>query len=215
VTPAELARLWEAADGLDEAVWRDFARFLIAMPCRRGEAAAMDWSHVDLDAAEWRQPSHLTKNREAHRLHLHPLALDVLRERHTATGGKGLVFPAPRSGGAVGTFMPIKVALGEATGAQGEALTGWTWHDFRRSFATALGEAGVSETVADAVLNHRQAATRGGVLGVYQRASRWPEQVAAMKAWGDMLAAAMETRPEQHERVNDPAPAHAALTAQV
>ena len=37
------------------------------------------------------------------------------------------------------------------------------------------------ETVVDAVLNHRQAATRGGVLGVYQRAQRWPEQVAAME----------------------------------
>ena len=63
-------------------------------------------------------------------------------------------------------------------------LTGWTWHDFRRSFATALGEAGISEAVADAVLNHRQSATRGGVLGVYQRASRWPEQVKAMQLWG-------------------------------
>jgi integrase len=73
-------------------------------------------------------------------------------------------------------------------------LLGWRWHDFRRSFATALGEAGVAEPVVDAVLNHRQAATRGGVLGVYQRATRWPEQKAAMEAWGGMLAAAIEGR---------------------
>jgi integrase len=71
-------------------------------------------------------------------------------------------------------------------------LRGWRWHDFRRSFATALGEAGVAEPVVDAVLNHRQAATRGGVLGVYQRATRWPEQRAAMEAWGAMLAAAIK-----------------------
>jgi hypothetical protein len=58
-----------------------------------------------------------------------------------------------------------------------------TWHDFRRSFATALGEAGVSEAVVDAVLNHRQSATRG-VLGVCQRASRWPERVKTMEHWG-------------------------------
>jgi integrase len=75
LTPAELARLWQAAGRLAEPVRRDVARFLIAVPCRRGEAAAMDWSHVDLNTAEWRQPSHMTKNREAHRLHLHPLAL--------------------------------------------------------------------------------------------------------------------------------------------
>ena len=34
-----LARLWHAAGGLREAVWRDLARFLLAVPCRRGEAA--------------------------------------------------------------------------------------------------------------------------------------------------------------------------------
>ena len=71
-------------------------------------------------------------------------------------------------------------------------ITGWRWHDFRRSFATALGEAGVAEPVADAVLNHRQSATRGGVMGVYQRAQRWPEQVKAMQVWNDMLAAAID-----------------------
>ena len=34
----------------------------------------------------------------------------------------------------------------------------------------------------------RQAATRGGVLGMYQRASSWPEQVNAMKLWAQLHA---------------------------
>jgi integrase len=197
LTTAELARLWEAAGRLREPVWRDLARFLIVVPCRRGEAAALDWSHLDIVAAEWRQPGHMTKNRDPHRLYLHALALDVLRERQKATGAKGLVFPAPVSGGVLDTFSSIKSALTAATGPQdGEvgppALEGWTWHDFRRSFATALGEASIPEAVADAVLNHRQSATRGGVLGVYQRASRWPEQLRAMELWGKLLAAALD-----------------------
>jgi integrase len=189
LTPAELARLWRAAVALHEPVWRDFSRFLMAMPCRRGEAARVDWAHLDLDAAEWRQPGQLTKNRDPHRLHLHPLALAILRERHEAAGrpAAGLVFSAPMSGAVLNSFTDIKVALAEKA-----RLTGWTWHDFRRSFATALGEAGIPEAVADAVLNHRQAATRGGVLGVYQRASRWPEQVKAMKLWGRVLAASID-----------------------
>lgn len=199
LTPAELARLWESAGGLREPVWRDLARFLIAVPCRRGEARQLDWSHVDLDAAEWRQPGHMTKNRDPHRLHLNALALQVLRDRYAMTGAKGLVFPAPVSKGAVDTFTDIKTTLVTKTGPQdGEEgpppLDGWTWHDFRRSFATALGEAGIPEAVADAVLNHRQSATRGGVLGVYQRASRWPEQVRAMQLWGRLLVAAIEGR---------------------
>jgi hypothetical protein len=42
LTAAELALLWEAAGRMREPVWCDFARFLIAVPCRRGEAAWLD-----------------------------------------------------------------------------------------------------------------------------------------------------------------------------
>ncbi|MBD0271528.1 MAG: tyrosine-type recombinase/integrase [Acetobacteraceae bacterium] len=185
LTVPDLVKLWRAVGALPHPVWRDLSRFLIAVPCRRGEAAALDWSHLDLDAAEWRQPGRMTKNGEAHRLRLHPLALDLLRRRWTeaAKPRVGLVFPSPEAGSRLQTFSAVKEALDAAAG-----LTGWRWHDFRRSFATALGEAGVAEPVVDAVLNHRQAATRGGVLGVYQRAQRWPEQVAAMERWGEILS---------------------------
>lgn len=191
LTVEELAHLWRAAGKLRGPVWRDLARFLIAVPCRRGEAARLDWSHLDLAAAEWRQPARLTKNRDPHRLHLHPLALSILNARHEAAERRkaGLVFPAPESAKAVDTFTDLKLALSARGG-----VSGWTWHDFRRSFATSLGEAGFPEAVADAVLNHRQSATRGGVLGVYQRASRWPEQVRAMQLWGRLLADAIERR---------------------
>jgi integrase len=184
----DVVRLWKAAEALSHPVYRDLARFLLAAPCRRGEAARLDWGHLDLDAAVWTMPGAMTKNGDAHRLHLHPLALDLLRARHEAASKPrtGLVFPAPKSGEAIDTFSAIKADLDKAAG-----LTGWRWHDLRRSFATALAEAGVAEAVADAVLNHRQAATRGGVLGVYQRSKRWPEQVEAMQRWGVLLTAGM------------------------
>jgi hypothetical protein len=54
------------------------------------------------------------------------------------------------------------------------------------------GEASIPEAVADAVPNHRQAATRGSVLGVYRRSSRWPEQVRAMELWGWLLKGALD-----------------------
>jgi integrase len=184
----DVVRLWKAADSLSLPVYRDLVRFLLAVPCRRGEAAQLEWSHLDLAAAVWAMPGALTKNGDAHRLHLHPLVMELLRARHAAAGMPrvGLVFPAPKSGGEIDTFSDIKADLDAAAG-----LTGWRWHDLRRSFATALAEAGVAEPVADAVLNHRQSATRGGVLGVYQRSRRWPEQVEAIQRWGVLLSAGM------------------------
>jgi len=133
----------------------------------------------------------MTKNDEPHRLHLHPLALEILTERHTAAKNpkSGPVFPAPRSGKPIDTFTDLKANLEKESG-----VTGWRWHDFRRSFASVLGEAGLPEPVLDACLNHRQSATRGGVLGVYQKAQRWPEQISALKAWGEALSAAIEGR---------------------
>jgi integrase len=139
----------------------------------------------------WTQANTATKNGEPHRFFLPPLVLNLLRTQHAAAGypAKGLVFPSPQAGRQVDTFTDIKAALVDATG-----IDGWRWHDFRRSFATALAEAGVAESVADAILNHKQSATRGGVLGVYQRAQRWPEQVAAMTTWADLLSSTLTGR---------------------
>ena len=39
------------------------------------------------------------------------------------------------------------------------------------------------------------------MLGVYQRASRWPEQRDAMELWGRLLAAAIDGKPKGGEVV--------------
>lgn len=181
---AELAVLWRAAGSLSE-LHRDFLRLLIAVPCRRGEAASLDWQHLDLDQAIWSQPGRLTKNGSPHVFFLPPLILHELRRRHAAVGQprSGPVFVAPRSGRALTTWRRAKERLVQVAG-----LEGWRLHDTRRSFATACAENGVPEAVADAILNHRQSATRGGMMGVYQMATRWPEQRAAMEQWGVMLS---------------------------
>ncbi len=194
-TLAETASFWKAAGKLPPLT-RDLVRIFIVIPCRRGEAARMDWSQLNLNEAIWSQPDRLTKNGDPHRIFLPHLAKKILEARHDAAGRpvRGLVFPAPRSGKPIDTFSDIKEALAE----QLPALSDWRFHDLRRTFATTLGEAGISETVADATLNHRQSATRGGVLGVYQQAQRWPEQVEAMKYWANALASAIVTTDQQN-----------------
>jgi integrase len=189
----ELAMIWTAAESALAPAFRDFTRFAICIPARRGEIATMDWRHVDLDAKVWRQPGRLTKNRDAHELRLHPLALEILARRHEAAGrpSVGLVFPAPRSMKPIGVFSEMLRALHRAA----PAVERWAYHDIRRSFATALGRLGEdAEGVIDAVLNHRQSATRGGVLGVYNKSTRLPAQAAALERWGALLADALAGR---------------------
>lgn len=185
--PKQLGQLWKAVNGAKDLhqVHRDLLHFLIIVPCRRGEASAMQWGDIDLGEAVWTQADTQTKNGDPHRFHLPALALGILKRRHDAAGKpvNGYVFPAPRSGKAIDTFGKVKKAVDAALTVKLD----WRIHDHRRSFVTALAEAGVHEAVLDTILNHRQAATRAGVLGVYQRAQRWPEQVDAMQAWGRIL----------------------------
>lgn len=187
VALADLARLWHAAPTLPTPLG-DLARLLIAAPVRRGEAARLAWQDVDLKAGAWTLPGAITKNGDPHRIALPPLVLGILQARHKAMGfpTAGLAFPSPRAEKEVTGWTQIKDELGEAIG-----FRAWTWHDFRRSFASIMAERGVAEPVADAVLNHRQSGTRGGVLGVYQHAQRRPEQDAAMRAWCAALAVAI------------------------
>ena len=188
LTPTELARLWEAAGGLREPVWRDLARFLIVVPCRRDEAARLEWSHLDLDRGRMAPAGpHDEEPRSAPAAPASAGAGSAARASQGRLAARGWSFRRRFRGARWTRSATSRRNSNEATG-----LDGWTWHDFRRSFATALGEASIPEAVADAVLNHRQSATRGGVLGVYQRASRWPEQVRAMELWGRLLAAALE-----------------------
>jgi integrase len=195
----EIATIWAAAETL-EPVFRDFVQFAIATPARRNEITWLDWSHVDLEAQIWRQPGRLTKNREAHELRLHPLALEILIRRHEAADRPkaGLVFPSPRSGAPITAFSGVLRALHRAASAVGSCAL----HDLRRSFATTLGKLGeFDEATIDAVLNHRQSATRGGVLGVYNKSTRLQAQHAALERWGVLIADALEGRFPQEAEV--------------
>jgi integrase len=188
---ADLGRLWRAADQLSP-MQRDLVRLLVALPCRTGEATSLEWQHLDFAGAAWNQPSTKTKNGEPHTLHLHPLALALLERRHAEAQRPktGLVFPGERSGTRFQGFTRLKERLSAFAGVRD-----WSWHDFRRSFASTLGEAGEPEIVVDRVLNHVASAARPGAMGVYQRSTRQPEQAAVLREWCRRLSAAIDGRP--------------------
>ena len=57
----------------------------------------MEWSELDLDAAESLIPGHKMKVREAHVVPLAKQAVTMLREVHPLTGYGPFVFPSLRS----------------------------------------------------------------------------------------------------------------------
>jgi integrase len=188
-TLREIATIWPAAETL-EPVFRDFVHFAISTPARRGEIAMMDWRHVSLEEKAWRQPGRLTKNRDPHELRLNPPALEILTQRFEAAGRPktGLVFPSPLSKTPITAFSGMLRALHRAA----PAVERWSLHDFRRSFASTLGQLGQDdEATIDACLNHRRSATRGGVVGVYNKSTRLPAQHAALERWGALVADAL------------------------
>jgi integrase len=141
----------------------------------------------------------LTKNRDPHQLRLNPLALEILTRRWEEAGrpNVGLAFPSPRPAKPITSFSGMLRALHRATPGVGR----WALHDTRRSFASALGQIGEDdEATIDGVLNHRQSATRGGVVGVYNKSTRLPAQHAALERWGRLVKDSLEKRfPEEVE----------------
>jgi integrase len=186
---AELAAIWQAADRAPSRTATDIVRFLIAVPCRRGEAAGMRWADIDLVNRVWHQPT--SKNGDPHDFPLNERAMAILSRRtgaansSDASGAPGdteYVFPAARGGKGFDSWIHVRDALRGAIGT-----TDWRLHDFRRSFATVLGDSAIDETVIDLCLNHRASRSRAGVRGIYQRAERWAERVKALDAWNACL----------------------------
>jgi integrase len=179
--PAELAAVWRAAETLGWP-FGPIVQLLIVTAQRIGEVATLRWQDIDLERAEWRLPREAVKTDRRHTVPLSPLALEIITSLPRI--GDGLVFPANRVGSAnpVSGFSKTKCRLDQLSG-----VTGWRYHDIRRSVATGLQRLGVRLEVTEAVLNH-VSGSRAGIVAVYQRHYYGPEKRAALDAWSREVA---------------------------
>ena len=149
-------------------------RLLIATGQRCSEVGGMTWGELDFDKALWTQPSARNKARRQHAVPLPPLAVAILQARHAAylrgAAPDDLVLPSmTRDGTRIVVYRGWcfhKRELDDFTG-----IEGWVLHDFRRSIVSNCAEAGGDLAALTSILNHASSATRGGVVGVYQRAT--------------------------------------------
>jgi len=146
--------------------------FLRTVEIRRGR-----WEHVDLDAAIWDIPPELMKKRRRHLVPLAPRAVELLRELHTITGGRGLMFPGLRH--------PNKPVDGSTFNRALERLgmKGFTCHDFRATASTHLYESGLFRSeVIELQLAHVEG---NRTKAAYNHAQYLPERVEMMGWWED------------------------------
>ena len=158
---------------------------------RRDEIASLRWSEVDLDDDLITLPPSRTKN---NREHVIPLsaparALLVAQPRDTDEDGapRDLIFG--RGDGGFSDWSGCKIDLDARIAAvnKGKSLPHWTLHDFRRAISTTLHERlGVPPHVVEVILGH-VGGHKGGVAGVYNKASYLDERRRALQHWADHI----------------------------
>lgn len=158
-------------------------RLMLLTFVRTVELRKAEWAEFDLDRAEWRIPAERMKMREAHIVPLSKQAVELLRELHTHTGGRGVLFPNYRNPKACMTATTLNRAL-ERMGFNGKDSIGFSAHGFRATASTILNEMGYRPDVIERQLAH---AERNKVRASYNQAQYMEDRRTMMQEWADMV----------------------------
>ncbi len=181
----ELAAVWRATDGLKYPA-QQFARFLILTGQRRDDVRLMHWREIDLGRGDWTIPLERYKSDRAHLVPLTDAMIEMLRAMPFRNRGGYVLSP---NGGDIpyGNVVRPKHATDKASG-----VTGWTWHDLRRTLRTGLSRLGIRPDISERVIGHAV----GGRLGAtYDTHEFRDERLAALEAWGAHVRAIVDGQP--------------------
>ena len=120
--------------------------------CRSGEVRRMTWDEVNLQEATWTIPGTRMKAGKPHRAPLSPRAMAILGEARRLDNGSGLIFPAPRSGGALCdvTFILLIRRLGLDFVSHGLRSSFRDWAAEKTSARHDVVETALAHTVGNA-----------------------------------------------------------------
>jgi integrase len=170
----ELRSIWCAADALPDPS-RSLVKALVLTGQRRDEVRLMDWSEVDLTRAVWTLPAARNKGKRDHQIPLAPAMLALLQGLRL-TGKPVFTVDGVRP---YGGQKRLKAILDREAG-----VTGWTFHDIRRTVSTGMAALHVPQDTIDRVLNH----AKGALAGTYNRHQYLNEKRAALEAWAERVA---------------------------
>ena len=181
LTDAELKKIWDACDDRQHSLpdhFRTIVQLLTLTGMRRGEAAALRPSYIDLVRRTICLPSTLVKNSREHLFPIGALTAELLSKAPKPAQDSDFIFPA--RGNAQTSFNGWSKSKTQLDSAS--SVKDWTLHDMRRTFATTLAKLGTPIHVVEKLLNH-VSGTTGGLVAVYQKHQYWDEQVVAVQKY--------------------------------
>jgi integrase len=189
LSDTELKAIWVACSDNDFGA---ILKLLILTGQRKSEIGSLRWDEVHDE--EIALPGARTKNKRAHIVPLSDAAKTVLNQFQR--DGRDCVFG--RSDTGFGGWNEAKKALDARIAAAGAPLLHWTQHDLRRTVATKMADSppkglGIQPHIIEAVLNH-VSGHKGGVAGIYNRATYDKEKREALNLWAEHVMALVEGR---------------------
>jgi len=185
LTDDEVRAVWCAAEGLTPKT-RAFARLLILTAARELEIADLAVGEVDLPRTRATFSGSRTKNRRSHCVPMHALAIAELQavwpDRKAGPNYKLL---GAINGSGFRGFSGLKARLDRLSG-----VSGWRWHDLRRTARSGMSRLGVTALHAECALNHISG--RSALERTYDRHDYSAEAIAALTVWQDHVAAIVQ-----------------------
>jgi integrase len=178
LSDAELKGIWKAC--LDDD-YGAIIKLLMLTGSRANEIGALRWNEVHDEQIVL--PAERTKNRRAHIIPLSDVAKKMIPPRRA---DRKFVFGRHDTG--FQGWSHCKAALDQRA-----KLEHWAVHDLRRTVATRMAELGVQPHIVEAVLNH-VSGHKGGVAGIYNRATYDKEKREALNVWAEHVTALVEGR---------------------
>lgn len=180
--PKELAPLLRSIEGYTGSIeTRCALRLLPMLLMRPGELRNLEWSEIDLDAAQINIPAEKMKMRSAHSVPLSRQALAILGEIRPLTGHGKYVFPSTRS-----AERPISDnTLNACFRRMGYDRDTVTAHGFRATARTILDEVlGFRPDIIEHQLAHAVKDPNGRA---YNRTAFLEDRRRMMQHWSDYL----------------------------
>ena len=171
LTLQEIKAIYEACSQVDP-IQGDLVKFLILFGQRINEITNLKWSDIKDDSFEI--PKERSKNMQKIitplTTHLKDI-LSLVSKRDSYIFSYDGVKP-------LNCFSQLKKRL-----IYHSCITNWTYHDFRRSMGTFLGDNGFNKDKIMTVLNHKDSS----VTSIYNRSNYFKQKLEALNFWNEHL----------------------------